>query len=80
VLQFYGALAGRGAAGKFSKEQSLFSAIAILLMAWTSALRSLPKIMKQRRAMRAVRRISRLETYRLLRTFRISAAEVALKD
>ena len=80
VVQLYGALSGKGAAGKFAKQYSAFSAILILLKAWFSALAGLPRIIKQRRDFIRKTRISRRELYRLFRTFRISALEIALKE
>ena len=80
VVQFYGALAGKGAAGKFAQQYSAFSAIRILLKAWFFALVGLPRIIKQRREFARKTRIGRDELYRLFKAFRISAFEIALKE
>lgn len=80
TVHFFGALTGRGASGKFSEQHSIFKALAILLKAWRAAVASLPSIVKQRIANSRLRRIGRLEFYRLLCRFRISAREVALKE
>jgi GT2 family glycosyltransferase len=80
VIHLYGAVFGKGASGKFTQEHSLLLAAGILLKAWFSALRSLPRIIRQRRSFARLRRIGRSEIYRLFRTFRISAREVALKE
>ncbi len=80
VLQLYGAITGRGSSGRFSADQGVSSAILILLKAWFRALVALPQVMRERRRIASIRRIRRREFYRLLRMFRISAAELALKD
>ena len=80
LVHLYGALTGKGASGRFSEQNSIFQAMAILLKAWYSALSALPGIIRQRRAFSKLRRIGRRELYRLFREFRISAYETALKE
>jgi hypothetical protein len=80
LLQFYGALTGKGASGRFTDENSMIHAIIILLQAWCSALLAVPQILRQRWKFARKRRIGRREFYRLIREFGISAAELALKD
>jgi GT2 family glycosyltransferase len=80
VLQLYGAVSGQGASGKFSAQQSTWSAGMILLKAWCSALASLLWVLRQRHRNSALRRISRRGIYRLFSRFGISAREIALKD
>jgi hypothetical protein len=80
LVHLYAALRGRGASGKFSEKHSVLHALAIVIKAWYSALKSLPHIIRQRRAFSGLIRISRAEIYRLFCRFRISAFEVALKE
>ncbi len=80
LLQFYGALSGKGASGKFTAENSVLHAVFIFLRAWCSALSALPRVLRQRRKFSRKRRIGRREFYRLMRDFGISATEIALKD
>lgn len=80
LIQFYGALSNKGAAGKFTKQYSVFTAVGILLKAWFFALAGLPRVIRQRRAFSRKKRIGRAELYRLFKRFRISAREIALKD
>lgn len=80
IMHLYGAVMGKGASGKFSEEYSVLRACSILIKAWVSALRSLPGIIRQRRAFSRLKRTTRPEIYRLFRTFRISAREIALKE
>jgi GT2 family glycosyltransferase len=80
VLQFYGALTGQGASGRFTREQGVFSAGLVLFKAWTSALASAARVLAQRRRTASYRRLGRKEIYCLFRRFGISASEVAFKD
>jgi len=80
LVHLFGAVTGKGASGKFSEQHSVFKALAILLKAWWAAIAALPHIITQRRAAAQLRRLSRLDFYRLLCTFGISVREVALKD
>ncbi len=80
VLQLYGALTGRGASGRFSAEQSIFSGVLVLIKAWTAAFGSLFRILKQRREFASRRRIGRRELYRLFCMYRLSASQLALKE
>jgi len=80
LIHLYGSLTGKGASGRFSEQNSILHAMAILLRAWYSALSALPSIIRQRQAFSNRRRIGRRELYRLFREFRISAYEIALKE
>jgi GT2 family glycosyltransferase len=80
LLHLYGALAGKGASGRFAEQQSVFETMTVLPKAWCSALGAVPSIIRQRRAFTKLRRIGRGELYRLFRKFRISAYEIAMKE
>jgi GT2 family glycosyltransferase len=80
ALQFYGALTGQGASGKFTREHSVLSAVRIMVKAWTSAFAAFIRVMAQRRQTASYRRVGRKELYCLFRRFGISASEVAFKD
>ncbi len=80
LVHLYGALTGKGASGRFSEQNSVLQALAVLLKAWWSAFSVLPDIIGQRRAFSKLRRIGRRELYRLFCKFRISAYEIALKE
>jgi GT2 family glycosyltransferase len=80
LVHLCGALSHKGASGRFAERHSVVHAFAILLKAWYSALIKLPHVLRQRRSFSRLARIRRLELYRLFRTFRISAREVALKE
>ncbi len=62
LVHLYGALTGKGASGRFSEQNSVLQAMAILLKAWYSALSALPGIIRQRRAFSKLRRIGRRRT------------------
>jgi hypothetical protein len=78
-FQAYGAFAGRGAPGEFSKERSKGELAAILLRAWASALAGLPAALKKRRVIQKRRKISPGEISGLLRKYGVGAREIALK-
>lgn len=80
LAHFYAAVAGRGASGKFSQQESLFKAIGIVMQAWVAAIRMMPGVIRKRASDSRKRRISRTEFYRLLCRFRLSIREVALKE
>jgi GT2 family glycosyltransferase len=80
ALQLYAAVTGRGAAARIAEVQSPRALAAILLRAWGAALAGLPEMLRRRRRIEALRRISRGELGRLLRGHRVRLSELALKD
>jgi GT2 family glycosyltransferase len=79
-FQALGALTGKGAAGKFTKEANKFELIKILIKANISALLGLPKMLKKRREILKKKRISNRELCTLLKRFGIGARKIALKE
>jgi GT2 family glycosyltransferase len=80
ALQAWGALTGRGAAGQLARERSVLHLAWVVARAYASAARALPHVLRARWQDRRLRRLSAAEFRRLLRAFRLSAREVALKD
>jgi GT2 family glycosyltransferase len=80
ALQAWGALTGRGAAGRLAASTPTVHLAAIVLRAYASALRALPGILRDRWRERSRRRLGRAEFRRLLDEFRLRAHEAALKD
>ncbi len=80
LIHYYGVLTGRGASGRFSKENSLLKLVIVLCKAWCSAVIALPRVLRQRRDLARIKRIRRPQLYRLFREFGISATELALKE
>jgi GT2 family glycosyltransferase len=80
TLATWGALRGRGAAGRLAREVALPVMIAIVLRAWLSALAATPHVLRQRWRGRAVRRLGRIQFRRLLHEHRLGAREAALQD
>jgi GT2 family glycosyltransferase len=84
MLRYYyqaiGALTGKGAAGKFTKEASKFKLICVLLKANISAFLGLPKMLKKRREIMKKKRISNRDISVLLKKFGISAKKIATKE
>jgi GT2 family glycosyltransferase len=80
VLQAYGAFAGKGAAGRFTSDFSKTTLIKILIKVYLSIWKSLPLMIRKRRAIQKRKRISNKEVYRLIRQYGISAKEIALRE
>ena len=78
ALQAWGAVSGRGAAGRLAEERSLLHLALVTLRAWLSAAAGVPRVLRERR--RVVRRIDARAFAALLAENRLGAREVALKD
>jgi GT2 family glycosyltransferase len=78
--QAYGALSGKGAAGRFATEYSSFGLISNVLKAYVSALRDLRRVWGERRRMMKLRKVSSREIDRWFRDYRMSVKEISLKD
>jgi GT2 family glycosyltransferase len=80
AFQAYGALTHRGAAGKFTEIHSPFALILILLKAYGSGIRLLPRMWKKRKMLRALRKVSYGEVFSWFKRFGISAREISLRN
>jgi len=80
LLQGYGALTGRGAAGKFSQEHSRWQLLRILGKSYISAIQGLPKMWKKRKEIKKLTRVKEKEILSWFRRFGISAREISLKE
>ncbi len=80
ALQGYGALTGKGAAGRFTSEYSAASLIGVLLKAYWAAFAGLQHPLKERRRILGRKKVSGGEIRRWFREHGISAREIALKD
>ncbi len=80
IIQMYGLLSGRGSVARISETNSKGQLINIVIKAYLDALAGLPNMLRKRRLVWRSRRIS-LEEYKyLLRTHRITAKELILRD
>ena len=80
VFQAYGALKGKGAAGRFTAGFSKTELVKILLKVYLSACKKVPLMLKKRRTIQRKKRISNREVYRLIKQYGISAREIALSE
>ncbi len=80
VFQAYGALTYRGAAGKFAKSYSPLRLIGILLKAYGSGVRFLPRMWKKRKKLRPLKKVSYGEVISWFKRFGIRASEISLRD
>ncbi len=80
AFQAFGALAHRGAAGKFTKNYSPLRLIGILLKAYGSGFRYLPQMWKKRKRLRSLKKVSYGEIVSWFRRFGIRAKEISLRE
>ena len=74
------ALAGRGAAGNFRRQGSVWMLLVTLARAYGDGFQQVGAVLRNRKNIRRTRQISDLEFYRLLFRFRISARVLAFQD
>lgn len=80
ILQAYGAISGKGAAGRFTSDFSKMKLVKVLIKVYLSIWKQVPLMIRKRRAIQKKKRISNREVYRLIRQFGISAKEIALRE
>lgn len=80
MFQIYGALTHRGAAGKFTALYSPSTLAGVLLKAYASGFRYLPKMWKKRRSLKRLRKVSYGEFFGWFKRFGISGREISLRD
>ena len=80
IMQAYGALTGKGAAGQFVRRGSPFMLLYLLLKAYAAALGRSLRMMRKRVGYRRFVKLTPSEIKKLLKRFRISTREIALKD
>jgi GT2 family glycosyltransferase len=80
VAQAWGALTGRGAAGRFTASRPRGELVGVLVRAWAAALRGLPGAWRKRRRTQATRRTEATAFIAWMRHHRMGLQEVALKD
>jgi len=80
VLQGYGVLTGKGASSRIVQSTSLFEGMKILLRAYVSAFRGFAIILRKRREVMKLKKVSNRDMAGWFTRFGISAKEVALKE
>jgi len=78
--QAWGALSGRGAAGKFASSHSAAALARVLLRSLAAAGRGLPRMWRKRRRIQARRRVGAGEAIGWMRRYGMGVREIALKD
>ncbi|MGZ8474050.1 MAG: glycosyltransferase family 2 protein [Candidatus Deferrimicrobiaceae bacterium] len=79
-MHLKGAVTGQGASGRFAGAFPVWRLFLATLSAEAAGLTGLPRVLKDRRGIHGKGGITTKEFRSLLRTFRMTAAEVALKD
>jgi len=80
AFQAYGALAHRGAPGKFTKLHSPFRLIGVLLKAYGSGFRYSPRMWEKRKNLKPLRKVTYGEIFQWFRQYGISAREISLRN
>ncbi len=80
LLQGYAAIAQRGISGNFARDYSKRELLFILARAYVSAAGGMPGALEKRRAVQSSRRVSPSEFRRIIKRFRLTSLEIALKD
>ncbi len=80
LMQGYGALIGKGASGRFKESVSVFKILETLMRAYVSALGGLGRMLRKRREIMELKKISKSEFRTLLRRFGVGVMEVSLKE
>jgi len=80
AVQVYGIVAGRGAGGRFVEDFSAPRLAGVLVKAYLSAARGLPRMLSRRRRLKRLRRVSAGEVKGWFRDYGLSAADLVLKD
>ena len=80
VVQMYGLFSGKGSVARFAEDSGRARLVSVVIRAYWSALVRFPRILKKRRKIRAMMRISCKEYGDLLKKHRITASELMLRD
>ncbi|MGH2609781.1 MAG: glycosyltransferase family 2 protein [Tepidiformaceae bacterium] len=80
ALQAYGVLRGQGASARFAEHVSWVTILTVIIRAWVAALAQLPLMLRRRRHVYALQRVSSREIVHWLRAHRVGLGEVALKN
>jgi len=80
AFQAYGALTHRGAAGRFTEIYSPLKLILILLKAYGSGIHLLPRMLKRRRMLAPLRKVSYGEIFGWFKRFGITAKKISLRN
>ena len=80
LYQLYGSLSGKGAAGRFTREHSPLKLYWAVIKAYFSAFRRFPRVMRERKKMMRLKKVTSGEIDRWFRDYRMSVREISLKD
>ena len=80
LLQGYGMIANKGAAGKLAKNEPLSLIVKIFLSAYVSAFKGIPSMFRKRKKILKNRKIDTQRFKSLLKRHSISCKEISLKD
>jgi len=79
-VQAYGIAVGKGAGSRLTQEGSFFTGVAVLVKAYFVGLRHIKSILRKRKDVKKITKVSTREISEWFRLFGLSARELALKD
>jgi GT2 family glycosyltransferase len=77
--QAYGAIFGKGAAGKFSEEHSRGRLVSVLFKVYKDFFKGLPKMMGKRKAILGRRTVPVSRLFRVMRTYHMTTRDITTK-
>ncbi len=80
VLQGYGALRKKGASSHLVRSESVFTILGIILKAYISALYKSGRMLRKRRQVMSIKKVTNREISQWFRVFGMGAKEIALKE
>jgi hypothetical protein len=79
ILQAYGALSHKGAAGKFTEIYSPYCLVGILLKAYGSGFRYLPRMWRKRKMLKPLKKVTNGEIFSWFKRFGITGREISFR-
>jgi GT2 family glycosyltransferase len=79
ILQAYGALSHKGAAGKFTEIYSPYRLVGILLKAYGSGFRYLPRMWRKRKMLKPLKKVTNGEIFSWFKRFGITGREISFR-
>lgn len=80
LIQAYGALAGRGASARLMERTSIWAILRVLARAYGAALGRLPDMLRKRRQIESLRKVTTHEVCEWLKRYRLGIKDLALND
>ena len=80
IYHFYGVVRGRGASGRSVEEHSFWELTGTVFKAYWDAMKGFPRVLRERKRMMKLKKVSDREIDRWFRDYSISAKDIALQE